>query len=121
MMEDILMQLFRAFVIGGLICVIGQILLDVANLTPAHTMSVLVVSGSVLSIVGVYPLLVEFAGFGAMLPISNFGNILVEGAKAGAAEGFFGILGGLLSKVSAGVSSAVIAGFFVALVFRPKA
>ena len=79
MLEEFLTQFFRAFVIGGAICVIGQLLFDVANLTPAHTMSVLVVAGSILGVLGLYPLLVDFAGFGAMLPISSFGNTLVEG------------------------------------------
>lgn len=120
MLEDFLFQFFRAFVVGGLICVVGQLLFDVANLTPAHTMSILVVAGSALSIVGVYPMLADFAGFGAMLPISNFGNMLVEGAKSGSTEGFWGILQGLLTKVSAGVSAAVVSGFVIALVFRPK-
>ena len=114
MLEEFLTQFFRAFVIGGAICVIGQLLFDVANLTPAHTMSI-------LGVLGLYPLLVDFAGFGAMLPISSFGNTLVEGAKEGAASGgFWGIFTGLIKQVSAGVTAAVVFGFFTALVFKPK-
>lgn len=121
MLDEFLTQFFRAFVIGGAICVIGQLLFDVANLTPAHTMSVLVVAGSILGVLGLYPLLVDFAGFGAMLPISSFGNTLVEGAKEGAASGgFWGIFTGLIKQVSAGVTAAVVFGFFTALVFKPK-
>lgn len=121
MMEDFLTQFFRAFVIGGAICVIGQLLFDIANLTPAHTTSILVISGSILSVFGLYPMLVDFAGFGAMLPIASFGNMLVEGAQAGAiSDGFWGILGGMLKQVSAGLSATVIFGFLIALVFKPK-
>ena len=114
------MQLLRAFVVGGFICVIGQLLMDVANLTPAHTLSILVVAGSVLSIFGIYPALVDFAGAGATLPISSFGNTLVEGARQGAASnGFLGIFTGMLGPVSAGVTAAVVFGMLTALVFKP--
>lgn len=120
METDLGMQLLRAFVIGGFICVIGQLLMDVANLTPAHTLSILVVAGSVLSIFGIYPALVDFAGAGATLPISSFGNTLVEGARQGAASnGFFGIFTGMLGPVSAGVTAAVVFGMLTALVFKP--
>lgn len=121
MFELICGHFFRALIIGGSICLLGQLLLDVANLTPAATMSILVCAGSVLAIFGWYPALMEFAGFGARLPIVNFGSSLVEGAKEGAASGgFLGLLSGLLKPVSAGVSAAVSFGFIVALVFQPK-
>lgn len=121
MIGELLLQLLKAFLVGGGICLIGQLMFDVANLTPAHTMSVLVISGSILSGLGVYPLLADFAGFGAMLPISSFGNTLVQGARAGAeAHGFFGIFAGLLQQVSTGISAAVVFGFFAALFFKPK-
>jgi stage V sporulation protein AE len=121
MVEELLGQLLKAFLVGGGICLIGQLLFDVLNLTPAHTMSILVISGSILSGLGIYPLLVDFAGFGAMLPISSFGNVLAEGARAGAAEGgFWGIFSGLLKQVSAGISAAVVFGFLAALFFKPK-
>lgn len=121
MLAEFLTQFFRAFVIGGAICVIGQLLFDKANLTPAHTMSILVVSGSVLGALGLYQPLADFAGFGAMLPISSFGNTLVKGAMEGAAEsGFWGIFTGILGPVSAGVVAAVVFGFLIALVFKPR-
>ncbi|NLF79780.1 MAG: stage V sporulation protein AE [Clostridia bacterium] len=121
MIGELLLQLLKAFLVGGGICLIGQLLFDVANLTPAHTMSILVIGGSILSGLGVYPLLADFAGFGAMLPISSFGNTLVQGARAGAeSHGFFGIFSGLLKQVSAGISAAVIFGFLAALFFKPK-
>ena len=121
METELITQLWRAFLIGGGICVIGQLLMDVANLTPAHALSLLVIAGSILSIFGIYPKMAEFAGFGATLPISSFGNTLVEGARQGlAAHGFFGIFSGMLGPVSAGVTAAVVFGFLAALVFRPR-
>lgn len=121
MTEEVLSHFFRAFFVGGLICLAGQLLFDLANLTPAHTMSILVTLGSVLGVLGLYPKLTEFAGFGATLPIVNFGSLLVEGAKAGAAQGgFIGLFTGLMKQVSAGIGGAVIFGFIIALVFKPK-
>lgn len=121
MLEEFLGQFFRAFVIGGAICVIGQLFFDVANFTPAHTLSIFVVAGSVLSVFGVYSILADYAGFGATLPISSFGNLLVEGAQQGAKSGgFWGIFSGMLKPVSAGITAAVIFGFLIAVVFKPK-
>ena len=121
-MNELLTHLVRAFVVGGAVCLIGQLLFDVAKLTPAHTMSVLVSAGAVLGAVGLWPALVEFSGFGARLPIVNFGSLLVEGAMQGAAkDGFIGLLTGLMKPVSAGLSAAVVFGFVTALVFKPKA
>ena len=114
-------QLLRAFLIGGGICVIGQLLFDAANLDPAHTLSLLVVCGSVLSACGIYPSLAEFGGMGASLPISSFGSTLTKGAMEGAAEnGFWGLFSGMLGPVSVGVVGAVVFGMAVALIFRPR-
>lgn len=122
MLEQFLTMFFRAFLVGGLICLLGQILFDICNLTPAHTMSILVTLGSVLGVLGLYPKLADFAGFGATLPIVSFGNTLTEGAMEGAkAHGFWGIFAGMLEPVSAGVAAAVVFGFLVALAFKPKA
>ena len=110
-----------AFIIGGGICVIGQILMDVFKLTPAHTMCTLVVTGSILGGLGLYEPLIKFAGAGASVPISSFGNALVKGALAEAERnGIVGVLTGIFEVTSAGVSSAIIFGFFAALVFKPK-
>lgn len=110
-----------AFIIGGLICVIGQILMDVFKLTPAHTMSTLVVSGSILGGLGLYDKLVKFAGAGASVPISSFGNQLVKGALQEAEKtGIIGVLTGIFQITSAGISAAIIFGFLSALLFRPK-
>ena len=115
-------QLLRAFLVGGGICVIGQLLMDAANLTPAHTLSIMVVAGSVLSAFGLYPRLADYAGFGASLPISSFGNTMVEGAREAVSGGggFFGIFQGMLTQVSAGIAAAVVFGMAVALVFKPR-
>lgn len=110
-----------AFVIGGLICVIGQILMDKFKLTPAHTMCTLVVTGSVLGGFGLYDKLIQFAGAGASVPISSFGNQLVKGALQEAQlTGLVGVLTGIFEITSAGISAAIIFGFLAALIFRPK-
>ena len=110
-----------AFIIGGLICVIGQLLMDGLKLTPAHTMCTLVVAGSILGGFGLYDKLVKFAGAGASVPISSFGNQLVKGALQEAERtGLVGVLTGIFEITSAGISSAIIFGFIAALIFRPK-
>lgn len=110
-----------AFVIGGAICVLGQLMFDVFKLTPAHTMSTLVVVGAVLGGLGLYEPLVKFAGAGASVPISSFGNSLVQGALSEAEKsGIIGVLTGIFEVTSAGVSAAIIFGFLGSLVFKPK-
>lgn len=112
---------FWAFVVGGLICVIGQVLMDVARFTPSHVMSVLVVSGAVLGGLGLYQPLVDFAGAGATVPITSFGNSLLQGALVEAERtGLVGILTGIFEVTSAGVSSAIIFGFMASLLFKSK-
>ncbi|PRR84352.1 stage V sporulation protein AE [Clostridium vincentii] len=112
---------FWAFVIGGFICVIGQIMMDVFKLTPAHTMSTLVVIGAILGGLGLYDPLVKFAGAGAFVPISSFGNSLVKGALMEAEQtGFIGVLTGLFEITSAGISTAIIFAFIASLIFKPK-
>jgi stage V sporulation protein AE len=112
---------FWAFAVGGLICVIGQILLDVARLTPSHVMSILVVSGAVLGGLGLYQPLIDFAGAGATVPITSFGNSLLEGALVEAERtGLVGILTGIFEVTSAGISSAIIFGFIASLLFKSK-
>jgi stage V sporulation protein AE len=104
---------FWAFIIGGLICVIGQLLFDVAKLTPGHTLSLLVVIGAVLDGFGLYEPLTDFAGAGATIPITSFGNSLVHGALQDADKhGIIGVLTGMFQVTSSG--------FIGALVFKPK-
>jgi stage V sporulation protein AE len=119
--EPMLAMFFWAFVIGGLFCVIGQLLFDVVKLTPGHTLSLLVVAGAVLDGFGLYEPLVDFAGAGATIPITSFGNSLVHGALQDAkAHGIIGVLTGMFQVTSSGISAAIVFGFIGALIFKPK-
>ncbi|MDT9724481.1 stage V sporulation protein AE [Xylanibacillus composti] len=115
------MQFLWAFLVGGAICVIGQLMFDVAKLTPGHTMSLLVVAGAVADGLGLYDPLVKFAGAGATVPITSFGNSLVHGALSELErDGIMGVITGIFEVTSGGISSAIIFSFLAALVFRPK-
>ncbi|WP_078432727.1 stage V sporulation protein AE [Metabacillus halosaccharovorans] len=115
------MEYLLAFVVGGAICVIGQILLDVFKLTPAHVMSSFVVSGAILDGFGLYDKLIKFAGAGATVPITSFGHSLLHGAMEQAKEhGFIGIGIGIFELTSAGISAAILFAFLMALIFKPK-
>ncbi len=114
-------QFILAFLVGGAICVIGQLLMDVFKFTPAHMTVTLVVSGAVLGGLGLYEPLIEFAGAGASVPISSFGNALVKGALAEAERtGMVGVLTGIFEVTSAGISAAIIFAFLASLFFKPK-
>jgi stage V sporulation protein AE len=116
-----LAMFFWAFVVGGLFCVIGQLLFDVAKLTPGHTLSIMVVFGAILDGFGLYEPLVDFAGAGATVPITSFGNSLVHGALQEAEQhGIVGVLTGMFEVTSAGISAAIVFAFIGALLFRPK-
>ena len=110
----------KAFVVGGLICCVGQALMLNTKLTSARILVLFVVSGVVLTAIGVYKPLVDFAGAGATVPISGFGYLLANGAIRGAEKGFFGAVTGALSAASAGVSAAVIFSFIMAMIFQSK-
>ncbi|TXL67524.1 stage V sporulation protein AE [Cerasibacillus terrae] len=115
------MIFFWAFVVGGIICVIGQILMDVFKLTPAHTLTTFVVFGAILDGLGLYEPLIDFAGAGATVPITSFGNSLVHGAMAEAEEhGLIGVVTGMFEVTSSGISAAIIFGVIGALLFKPK-
>ncbi|EJL40988.1 stage V sporulation protein AE [Brevibacillus agri] len=115
------MEYVIAFVVGGLVCVIGQLLLDVGKLTPAHVMSTLVVSGVVLDFIGVYDKFIDFAGAGATVPITSFGHALYHGAISEAEQnGLIGVATGIFEVTSAGISAAIAFGFLASLVFKPK-
>ncbi|GGG86490.1 MULTISPECIES: stage V sporulation protein AE [Paenibacillus] len=115
------MQFLWAFVIGGAICVIGQLMFDLFKLTPAHTMATLVVIGAIIDGIGWYEPLVAFAGAGATVPITSFGNALVHGALTELEKsGWIGVISGIFKVTSAGVSAAIIFSFLAALVVRPK-
>ncbi|MEX2416625.1 MAG: stage V sporulation protein AE [Paenibacillaceae bacterium] len=115
------MDFMWAFVIGGAICVLGQIMFDVLKLSPAHTMTSLVVMGAIVDGLGWYDPFIEFAGAGATVPITSFGNALVHGALAELKiQGWIGIITGIFEVTSAGISAAIIFSFLAALVFKPK-
>jgi stage V sporulation protein AE len=116
-----MMQYLWAFLIGGGICVLGQLMFDIAKLTPAHTMSTLVVLGAVVDGFGLYDPLIDFAGAGATVPITSFGNSLVHGAlQELQSDGWIGVITGIFEVTSAGISAAIIFSFLAALVVRPK-
>ncbi|QOR65337.1 stage V sporulation protein AE [Cytobacillus suaedae] len=115
------MDYLFAFLVGGGICVIGQLLFDVAKLTPAHVMSIFVVLGAILDGFDLYDNLIEFAGAGASVPITSFGHSLLHGAMQQAEQhGFIGIGMGIFELTSAGISSAILFSFIIALIFKPK-
>lgn len=100
---------------------VGQLFFDLTTLTPGHILSGFTVAGGILGGFGVYDKLVDFAGAGALLPISSFGNSLVKGAMSEAARsGVIGVLTGMFELTSTGITAAIVFGFFMALVFRPK-
>jgi len=110
-----------AFLVGGGICVIGQLLLDFAKLTPAHLMSLFVVIGAILDGFDLYDKFIEFAGAGATVPITSFGHSLLHGAMHQSEKhGFVGIGMGIFELTSAGISAAILFAFIVALLFKPK-
>ncbi len=119
-METVI-EFVKAFVVGGLICVIGQILIDKTQLTPARILVTFVVSGVVLQFFGIYEPLVSFAGAGATVPLTGFGYNLCKGAyRAVAEKGLLGAFTGGLTAAAGGVCAAIVFGFLVAVVFRSK-
>lgn len=115
------MQYLWAFLIGGAICTVGQLLLSFTRLTSARILVLFVVLGAVLGGLGIYQPLVDFAGAGASVPLLGFGNALAKGAIEGAKEhGILGALSGGISATAAGVSAAILFGWLAALIFRPK-
>lgn len=115
-----MMQFLAAFLLGGGICVLGQLLMQGCKLSPAHTMVSFVVAGAVLGGLGWYQPLIDLAGAGATTPITSFGNSLVQGALTEyMTGGWVGLLTGIFEVTGAGVSSAIIFSFIAALIFRP--
>ncbi len=115
------MMFLKAFLVGGLICVIGQLLIDLTKLTPAKTLVLFVCLGVLLGGIGLYPKLVDFAGAGATVPLTGFGNALAEGVRdAIRKDGFLGVITGGFQACAAGVTVAMLSGLVVALVCRPK-
>lgn len=115
------MMFLKAFLVGGLICVIGQLLIDLTKMTPARILVLFVCLGVLLGGIGLYPKLVDFAGAGATVPLTGFGNALAEGVRdAIRKDGFLGVITGGFQACAAGVTVAMLSGLVVALVCRPK-
>ena len=121
MTMEILIDLLKAFAVGGVICLIGQILIDKTKLTPGRILVAFVVAGVALTAVGVYEPLVNWAGAGATVPLTGFGYAMAKGVeKAIAEQGIRGIITGGFTAASAGVTAAVICGLIASLIARPK-
>ena len=115
------MEYFKAFLIGGAICLLGQILIDKTKLTPARILVSYVVLGVVLTAVGVYEPLVKFAGAGATVPLTGFGYCIANGVKEAVdSQGLLGVFTGGLKATAGGITAAIVAALVVSLLFRPK-
>ena len=115
-----IVELIKAFAVGGILCVIGQLLIDYTRLTPARILTMYVVAGVLLGAVGLYQPLADFAGAGASVPLTGFGNLLAKGVQKAVAErGLLGIFTGGLTSCAGGITAAVVFGVLMALIFRP--
>jgi stage V sporulation protein AE len=115
------MDYLKAFVFGGILCVIGQILIDKTKLTPARILVIYVVTGVILGAVGLYKPFVEFAGAGATVPLTGFGYALSKGVKAAVEQqGWLGIFTGGVTATAGGVAAAITFGLLGAVIFKPK-
>lgn len=116
-----ILAVLKAFFVGGIICAVGQVLIDFTKLTPARILTAFVVAGVILSALGVYQPLVDFAGAGATVPLTGFGHLLAEGVRRAVREdGTLGILSGGMTAASAGVTAALAAGLVASVCFRKR-
>ena len=115
------MQLFRCFIVGGSICLIGQILIDKTKLTPARILVIFVTTGAILGGLGLYQHLVDFAGAGATVPLTGFGNNLAKGTiEAVREQGIIGAFTGGVKASAGGIAAAVFFGYIASLISKPK-
>ncbi|MDD7186593.1 MAG: stage V sporulation protein AE [Clostridia bacterium] len=119
-MLELLYMYLKAFVVGGAICTIAQLLINYTKITSGKILVYFMLSGLILQAFGLYQYIVDFAGAGATVPISGFGYLLANGAIKGAKQGLFGAFTGGLAAASAGVTAAVVFGYFNALIFRSR-
>ena len=118
---DVLLPYAKAFLVGGLLCVIGQVLIDRTRLTPARILTSYVVAGVVLGALGLYQPLVDFAGAGASVPLTGFGNLLAKGIREAVAEkGLIGVFTGGIGAAAGGICAAVFFALLAALLFRAR-
>ena len=111
----------KAFAVGGAICTLAQLLINYTKITSGKILVYFLLAGVFLQAIGVYKYLVDFAGAGATVPICGFGYLLAEGAIKGAREGLFGAMTGGITAAAAGITAAILFGYFFALLFKPKA
>ena len=117
---DMFMEYFWAFIIGGILCAIGQVLIDLTKLTPARILTSYVVAGVILGAIGVYEPLIELAGGGATVPLTGFGNLLAKGVREAVDEnGLLGAFMGGFTSAAVGVSAAIFFSLIAALIFKP--
>ena len=115
------MEYLKAFLVGGFLCLIGQILIDKTKLTPARILVSYVVIGVILGGFGIYQKLVDFAGAGAGVPLTGFGNTLAKGVREAVdQDGFLGIFTGGLKSTAGGITAAVVSGLFMSILFKAK-
>lgn len=116
-----IIDILRAFIVGGIICSVGQLLIDYTKLTPARILTGFVVAGVILSAVGIYGPLVEFAGAGATVPLTGFGHALAEGIRRTISDdGFLGIFTGGMTAAAGGITAALLFGVLAAAIFPQK-
>ena len=116
---EVAINILKAFLVGGIFCAIGQILIDKTNLTPARILTAYVVGGVILGALGIYKPLVEFAGAGASVPLTGFGYLLADGVKKAVdTHGLWGAIMGGISATAAGITAAIFFGFICALIFK---
>lgn len=118
---DTFLDYLKAFAVGGVLCAIGQLLIDKTKLTPARILTAYVVAGVILGAVGLYQPLVDWAGAGATVPLTGFGNTLAKGVKQAVEnDGLLGVFTGGFTASAAGICAAVFFGILIALIFKPK-
>ena len=118
---ELILAYLKCFVVGGALCALGQILIDKTSLTPARILTIYVVLGVVLGALGVYQPLVDWAGAGASIPLTGFGNTLAKGVREAVAErGWLGVFTGGFTSAAAGICAALLFGYLAALLFRPR-
>ncbi len=115
------MEFIKAFLVGGALCAIAQVIIDKTKITPARVLTGYVLAGAILSAIGLYGPLVAFGGAGAFVPLTGFGHLLAEGTRTAVMEkGIVGVFTGGVCAAAAGITASVVFGFLAALIFKPK-
>jgi len=111
----------NSFIFCGIVCLIGELILDNTKLTPGHVTTIFVVIGSFLDIFNIYDKIILWAGAGALVPITSFGHLLTHGAMTAAGDlGFMGLMSGMFNLTASGITAAIVFSFFLSLIFKPK-